>query len=194
MPPEDRKGVKYGALRVRAYTSPFGGQTAITGHLRAREAYLAFLKIGFHKIGTLISIPQNPDIVKPDVNINKVTKNNLNKNNMYYNHSLTQKQPAKPEQREGEIITEEDIYFEVRETILNEKQLPYHYILIFSPSFCCNTGVMLKKASPSCFVCGAADRLIKIGSANVCAVCREKLKDAQDGDTIEVEEKEPAGE
>lgn len=56
---------------------------------------------------------------KSEHNINK-----SNKNNLYKNHSLNQ-QPAQPEQSEGE--SDDEIYYEVMDELINEKELPYRY-------------------------------------------------------------------
>lgn len=46
--------------------------------------------------------------------------------------------------------------------------------------------IVLSKAYATCFICGEKELLVYIGGVNVCASCRDKLKDAQSGDKIEI--------
>lgn len=50
--------------------------------------------------------------------------------------------------------------------------------------------VVLEKAYPTC-ICGEKESLVEIGSVNICAVCRGKLRDAKAGDRIAIEYSEP---
>lgn len=57
-----------------------------------------------------------------------------------------------------------------------------------------STQVTIEKAYPTCFVCGATDGLVQIGETNICGACRDRLKDAKDGDKIDIEVQQPTTE